>query len=279
MNKLIITAALVGAEVTRQEQPALPLSPKEIATAAFESWQAGASIVHLHARKPDGSPTQDATVFSEIIHQIRQRCDVIIQVSTGGAVGMTPAERLAPVALKPEMATLTTGTVNFGGDIFVNSPVDIEQFARTIQQHGVKPEVEVFDSGMIATAIRLLKRGLLTPPLHFDFVLGVPGGAPGTLKTLLHLSEMIPTDSTWSVAGIGASELPLAIHALLLGGHVRVGFEDNTFYQKGVLAESNAQLVQRIVRLSREVGREIAAPAEARQILGLPDPAATQVIL
>ena len=270
MNKLIITAALVGAEVTRQEQPHLPLTPSEIADAAHDAWLAGASIVHLHARKPDGTSTQSATVFAEIIRLIRQRCDVIIQVSTGGAVGMTAAERLEPVTLKPEMATLTTGSVNFGGDIFVNSPADIEQFAKTIQQVGVKPEIEVFDSGMITTALRLLKQGLLTPPLHFDFVLGVPGAAPATLKTLLHLVEMLPPDASWSVAGIGAAELPLALHATLMGGHVRVGFEDNIFFRKGVLAESNAQLVERVARLSREVGREVASPAEARIMLGLP---------
>ena len=271
MNKLIITAALVGAEVTRQEQPHLPLTPSEIADAAHDAWLAGASIVHLHARKPDGTSTQSATVFAEIIRLIRQRCDVIIQVSTGGAVGMTAAERLEPVTLKPEMATLTTGSVNFGGDIFVNSPADIEQFAKTIQQVGVKPEIEVFDSGMITTALRLVKMGLLTPPLHFDFVLGVPGAAPATLKTLLHLVEMLPPDASWSVAGIGAAELPLALHATLMGGHVRVGFEDNIFFRKGVLAESNAQLVERVARLSREVGREVASPAEARIMLGLPD--------
>ena len=270
MNKLIITAALVGAEVTRQEQPHLPLTPSEIADAAHDAWLAGASIVHLHARKPDGTSTQSATVFAEIIRLIRQRCDVIIQVSTGGAVGMTAAERLEPVTLKPEMATLTTGSVNFGGDIFVNSPADIEQFAKTIQQVGVKPEIEVFDSGMITTALRLVKMGLLTPPLHFDFVLGVPGAAPATLKTLLHLVEILPSDASWSVAGIGAAELPLALHATLMGGHVRVGFEDNIFFRKGVLAESNAQLVERVARLSREVGREVASPAEARIMLGLP---------
>lgn len=269
MTKLIITAALVGAEVTRNEQPYLPLTAPEIADAAYDAWQAGASIVHLHARKPDGSSTQSASVYAEIIRLIRQRCDVIIQVSTGGAVGMTAAERLEPVTLKPEMATLSTGSVNFGSDIFVNSPADIEQFARTMQQYGVKPEVEVFDSGMITTALRLVKQGLLTLPLHFDFVLGVPGAAPATLKTLLHLVEMLPAAATWSVAGIGAAELPLALHAVLMDGHVRVGFEDNIFYSKGVLAESNAQLVERIARLSREVGRDIATPCEARQMLGL----------
>ena len=269
MTKLIITAALVGAEVTRNEQPRLPLTPTEIADAAYDAWQAGASIVHLHARKPDGSSTQSASVYAEIIRLIRQRCDVIIQVSTGGAVGMTATERLEPVTLKPEMATLTTGSVNFGGDIFVNSPADIEQFARTMQQYGVKPEVEVFDSGMITTALRLVKQGLLTLPLHFDFVLGDPGAAPATLKTLLHLVEMLPAAATWSVAGIGAAELPLALHAVLMGGHVRVGFEDNIFYRKGVLAESNAQLVERAATIVENMGARVITPAEVRARLKL----------
>lgn len=269
MNKLIITAALVGAEVTRHEQPNLPITPEEIADAAYECWQAGASIVHLHARNADGTPTQSAAVFAEIINQIRRRCDLIIQVSTGGAVGMTPAERLAPVALKPDMATLTTGSVNFGSDIFINSPTEIELFAATLKEQGVKPEIEVFDSGMITNALRLVKKGMVDQPLHFDFVLGVPGGAPASVKTLLHLVESVPVGSTWSVAGIGSGELPLGIMAIILGGHVRVGFEDNVFYKKGQLAISNAQLVERIARISREAGRDIATPAEARKLLGL----------
>lgn len=269
MDKLIITAALTGAEVTRQEQPNLPISPDEIAAAAYECWQAGASIVHLHARKPDGSSTQDAEVFKEIITAIRSRCDIIIQVSTGGAVGMTAGERMAPLALRPEMATLTTGTVNFGDDIFVNSQADIELFAQVMQQRGIKPEIEVFDSGMITTALRLVKKGLLAAPLHFDFVLGVPGGAPATPKTLQHFVDCIPAGSTWSVAGIGAGELPMGVQAILLGGHVRVGFEDNIFYRKGVLAQSNAQLVDRIARIGTELGRDVATPAQARKMLSI----------
>lgn len=269
MDKLMITAAVVGAELTRNEQPNLPLTPREIAAAAYECWQAGASIVHLHARRPDGESTQSAEVFREIIQEIQERCDVIIQVSTGGATGMSPRERLEPVTLKPEMATLTTGTVNFGGAVFMNTPGDIELFGKAIREYGVKPEIEVFDTGMLVHALRLLKKGLISAPLHFDFVLGVPGGAPGTPKSLLHLVEMLPAGSTWSVAGIGAAELSLGTMAILLGGHVRVGFEDNIYYSKGVLAQSNAELVERIARISRELGRDVATPQEARRILGL----------
>jgi 3-keto-5-aminohexanoate cleavage enzyme len=210
MQKLIITAALTGAEVTRAQQPALPITPIEIAIAAEECARAGASIVHVHARNPDGSPTQDKETYRQIIEAIKARCDVIVQVSTGGAVGMTPQERLAPVTLVPEMATLSMGTVNFGGDVFMNHPADMELFAKALQQHGVKPELEIFDSGMLTTANRWLKKGLLTGPLHFDFVLGIPGGMAGTPEALMYLRSQLPEGATWTVAGIGAAQLPLA---------------------------------------------------------------------
>lgn len=269
MSKLIITAALVGAEVTRKDHPRLPVTPGEIAQAAYEAWQAGASVIHLHVRRPDGTPTQDVSIFKRTMALIREKCNVIIQVSTGGAVGMTADERLAPVALGPEMASLTAGSVNFGDGVFLNPPKDIELFARQMQVHGVKPEVELFDTGMVVNALQLAKKGLLQSPLHFGLVLGVPGGIPGTIKDLLHLVDGLPPGSTWSVAGIGKAQLPLGVMAIMLGGHVRVGFEDNIYYTKGVLAESNAQLVERMARISRELGREVATPDEARSILGL----------
>ena len=269
MQKLIITAALTGAEVTRAQQPALPVTPIEIAIAAEACARAGASIVHVHARNPDGSPTQDKETYRQIIEAIKARCDVIVQVSTGGAVGMTPQERLAPVTLVPEMATLSMGSVNFGGDVFMNHPADMEVFARAMIQHGVKPELEIFDTGMLTTASRWLKKGLLTGPLHFDFVLGIPGGMAGTPEALMYLISQLPEGATWTVAGIGAAQLPLGTLAILLGGHVRVGFEDNVYYRKGELAQSNAQLVARIARISRELNRDVATPDEARTLLGL----------
>ena len=269
MQKLIITAAIIGAEVTRDINPNIPLTPAELAEAAYECYKAGASIVHLHARDAAGNPTQDKEVFAEIIRLIKEKCDIIVQISTGGAVTATVDERLAPISLKPEMATLTTGTVNFGNDVFMNSPEYIEKIARALQQNGVKPEVEVFEVGMIQNALNLVKKGLLAEPLHFDFVMGVPGAIPGTFKNLMHLTESIPHGSTWTVAGIGRAELPLATMAIMMGGHVRVGFEDNVYYSRGVLAESNAQLVERIVRLAKELGREVATPGEAREILGI----------
>ncbi|OIN92793.1 MAG: 3-keto-5-aminohexanoate cleavage protein [Comamonadaceae bacterium CG1_02_60_18] len=267
MNKLIITAALTGAEVTRAQQPALPITPEEIGIAAAECAAAGAAMVHVHARLPDGTPTQDKAVYQQIIAEVKKRSDVIVQVSTGGAVGMSAAERLAPVTLKPEMATLSMGSVNFGGDVFMNRPSDMEVFLHAMTQQGVKPELEIFDTGMLTTALRWLKQGLLVGPQHFDFVLGIPGGMAGTPEALLYLRAQLPPDATWTVAGIGAAQLPLATLAVLLGGHVRVGFEDNIFYRKGELASSNAQLVARVARLSAELGRALATPAQARAML------------
>jgi 3-keto-5-aminohexanoate cleavage enzyme len=267
MEKLIITVAPVGAETTRQQNPALPLTPAEIAEDVHSCWKEGASIVHLHARRPDGTPTQDPEVYREIISLIRQKSDIIVQVSTGGAVGMGRLERAAPVMLRPEMATLTAGTCNFGKDIFVNSPDDIEYFAETIRDNGVTPEIEIFEPGMISTAEFLMNKGLVPQCAHFDFVLGVPGAMSATPKNLVFLSGSLPGDCTWSVAGIGRHELPMAAMAIIMGGHVRVGFEDNIFYSKGVLAESNAQLVRRVARLAAELGRKIASPAETRALL------------
>ncbi len=269
MEKLIITAALTGAEVTREHNPNLPISPEEIAAEAYRCFQTGASLIHLHVRNDDETPTQSKEVYRETISLIKEKCEVIVQVSTGGAVGMSAEERLQPVYLEPEMATLSAGSVNFGSDVFINSPAYLEKFARMMQEHNVKPEIEVFEVGMINNALQMVKKGLLSEPLHFDFVMGVPGGIPASLKNLLHLVESIPTGSTWTVAGIGRHELPLGTAAIILGGHVRVGFEDNIFYEKGVLAESNAQLVERIARVAAIQSRPLATPDEARLILGL----------
>ncbi len=269
MGKLIITAALTGAEVGRAQQPALPITPEEIGIAAAECVAAGAAIVHLHGRLADGTPPQDAAVYREIIQAVRARCDAIVQVSTGGAVGMTAAERLAPVTLSPEMATLSMGSVNFGNEVFLNLPADIEAFAQAIAEHGAKAELEIFDAGMMATARRWLAKGKLASPAHFDFVLGVPGAMPGTPEALMYLVSQLPEGATWTVAGIGPAQLTLGAIAIALGGHVRVGFEDNIFFRKGELATSNAQLVQRIAAIGRLMERPPVTPDEARRMLGL----------
>lgn len=270
MDKLIITVALTGAEVSRADHPALPITPQEIAMAAEECAEAGASVVHLHARLPDGTPTQDKAVYRDIIAAVRARCNLVIQVSTGGAVGMSAQERVDPVSLRPEMATLSMGSVNFGGEVFINHPTDMAAFAQAMSAHGVMPELEIFDAGMIATARRWMKQGLLPKNPHFDFVLGVPGAMPGTPEALMYLKSQLPDGATWSVAGIGPAQLQLGTMAVVLGGHVRVGFEDNIYFRKGELASSNAQLVQRIADISRRLERPVATPDEARDILRLP---------
>lgn len=269
MDKLIITVAPVGAEVTREDQPNLPLSPEEIAAEAVRCEAQGASVIHLHVRDSNGKPTQDIEVFRRTVNLIKKQCNLIIQVSTGGASWMTPKDRLQPLELLPEMATLTTGTVNFGNDVFLNPTPMVEEFAHAMVANGVKPEIEVFDTGMIHNALSLVKKGILPLPLHFDFVMGVPGGIPGEPRDLLHLVDSLPAGCTWSVAGIGRAELPLATMAIILNGHVRVGFEDNIYYSKGVLASSNAQLVERISQIARQLGRAVATPDEARAMLGL----------
>lgn len=271
MEKLIITAAICGAEVTKESNPAVPYTIEEIANEAYLAYKAGASIIHLHVREDDGTPTQNKKRYKECIDAIRLKCpDVIIQPSTGGSVGMSSAERLEPIELLPEMATLDCGTLNFGGDeIFINTENMIKEFGTKMIEKNVKPEVEVFDKSMIDAAIRLSKKGFIKTPIHFSFVMGVNGGISGELRDFLFLKESIPKDSTYSVAGIGRYEFPLAVASIISGGHVRVGFEDNTYIEKGVLAKSNGELVEKVVRIAKEMGREIATPNEARKILGL----------
>lgn len=271
MDKLIITACICGAEVTKEHNPAVPYTVEEIANEAYGAYKAGASIIHLHVRYDDGTPTQDVGRFRECFEAIRAKCpDVIIQPSTGGAVGMSNDERLQPITLMPEMATLDCGTCNFGGDdIFVNTENMIKDFGEKMIVRGIKPEVEVFDKGMIDMANRLCKKGYIKAPMHFDFVMGVNGGISGEPRDLVFMKESIPQGSTWTVAGVGRYEFPMAVMGILMGGHVRVGFEDNVYLSKGVLAKSNAELVEKVVRLAKEFGREIATPDEAREILGL----------
>ena len=267
---VVITVAVVGAELTRENTSYLPLTADEIAAETHAAYEAGAVMVHIHGRAQDGSPTQDVNVYREIIEAVRARTpEIIIQVSTGGAVGMKAEERLQPLALQPEMASLTTGTVNFGEQVFYNDMPMVREFAKALQARGIRPELEIFDSGMIPSAMRLLKEGLLSEPLHFNLVLGVPGGAAGTLKNLLHMVESLPSGCTWTASGIGAAQLPLTTAAILLGGNLRVGLEDNIYYSRGVLSEGNAPLVARAARLAKELGRPPAMPDEARRILRL----------
>ena len=271
MEKLIITAAISGAEVLKEHNPAVPYTLEECVREAKSAYDAGASIIHLHVRHDDGTPTQDKDRFEEVMTAIEAACPgVIIQPSTGGAVGMTDDERLQPIELNPEMATLDCGTLNFGGDeVFTNTENTIKYFGDRMIERGIKPELEVFDKSMIDMALRLHKRGHIKSPMHFDFVMGVNGGISGTLRDFVFLRGSIPEGSTYTVAGMGRFEMTLAVAAIIDGGHVRVGFEDNVYLSRGVLAKSNGELVEKVVRLAKEFGREIATPAEAREILSL----------
>lgn len=271
MEKLIITAAICGAEVTKEHNPAVPYTANEIANEARRCVDAGASIIHLHVREDDGTPTQSKERFKECIDAIKGKCpDVIIQPSTGGAVGMTNEERLAPVYLKPEMATLDCGTVNFGGDdIFINTENTIIDFSKKMLELGIKPEIEVFDKGMIDTAKRLNQKGFIKAPMHFNFVMGVRGGISASVRDLVYLADSIPQDSTFTVSGIGRAHFQMASASIAMGGNVRVGFEDNIYLSKGVLANSNAQLVERVVNMAELLNREVANVTQARKILDL----------
>ncbi|MDR0424982.1 MAG: 3-keto-5-aminohexanoate cleavage protein [Clostridiales Family XIII bacterium] len=271
MEKLIITAAICGAEVTKENNPAVPYTVSEIAAEAKRAYDAGASVIHLHVREDDGTPTQSKARFQECIDAILRLCpDAIVQPSTGGAVGMSDLERLqsTEVTPAPEFATLDCGTLNFGGDeIFVNSDNTIFNFAKIMKERGIKPELEVFDKGMIDIAMKADRKGLLVRPLHFDFVLGVQMTA--TVRDLSFMVGSIPAGSTWTVSGIGRHQFEMAAAGIVMGGHVRVGFEDNLYIEKGVLAKSNGELVEKAGKIAALLGREIAGPAEARRILGL----------
>jgi len=274
-EKAIVTCAVVGAEVTRAQSPDVPYTPEEIAQAAVEAWREGAAAVHLHARHLDGRPSQEARHFREIVDRIRAAgSDVVIQCSTGGAVGMSVDERLGSLVDGAEMATLNMGTLNFGDDVFVNARPDIVRIASRIRERGLVAECEIYDAGMLETLRWLLEKGHLAAPYHVQFVLGVPGGMSGTERNLRFLVEGMPEPAHWTVAGIGRFEMPMAELALRLGGHVRVGLEDNLYLSKGVLAKGNGELVAAAVRMVREAGRELASPAEARRILEIPAHAA-----
>lgn len=272
MNPLIITAAITGAETTREMNPGLPITPEEQAQASRACVDAGAAIIHLHVREDDGTPSQSLTRFRASINAIRKACPegTIVQISTGGAVGEPMDKRIAPIVeLKPEMASLNVGSMNFGDDIFINHPLDVKKLAQRMQELKVVPEVEVYEVGHVEAAKRLLKDGFLQKPIHYQFVLGVPGGMSGERRNLDFMIGMVELDDTWAVAGIGRYEHPCAVAAVELGGHVRVGFEDNVYYEKGVLATSNAQLVERVAAHARKVGRPVATPSDARALLGI----------
>ncbi len=276
MDPLIITCAPVGAEVRPDQTPHLPYTPPLLGETARAVREAGGSIIHVHCRNDDGTNTHSVERFREAYEAIRAQSDLIVQFSTGGAIGMTPEERASVLELRPEMATLTCGSVNFGDDIFENSFPIMRGILKRMNEFGVRPELEIFDKGHIANARKLARERLLSFPQHCDLVLGVPGGLDATVQNLADLVDNLPDRCTWSVAGIGRQQLPMAMAAIAMGGHVRVGLEDNLFYSRGRLAR-NEELVARVARIAAEAGRPIATPDQARAILGLAQPAQASV--
>jgi 3-keto-5-aminohexanoate cleavage enzyme len=268
---VILTAALVGAELTRSQTPYLPLTPAEIADAARLAVDAGAAVVHVHVRDKDGKPTNDAAKFKEVLGAIRIACRPapILQVSTGGAVGDSFESRARPLEAGPDMASLNSGSVNFGDEVFANPIPFIEFLAQRMGRKGIKPEIEVYDLSHVETAVRLIERGEIPSPAQFQFVMGVKGAIEATEQNLKLLVSRIPEGATWTVAGIGRHEFPMAELSLKMGGHVRVGLEDNLYLEKGVLAKGSHELVEKAVELARRHGRDIASPEKAREILCL----------
>jgi 3-keto-5-aminohexanoate cleavage enzyme len=266
-GKAIITAAICGAETTRAQTPYLPITAAELAAEAEACAKAGAAVIHLHVRTDDGKPTQDRAVFEKAIREIRARCDVVLQTSTGGAVGMSAEERAQPLECGPEMATLNAGSLNFGDEVFENPFPLVREFARRMREKGIVAELECYDAGHVDSCLLLAAEGVVDLPGHFDFVLGVRGGMAASEENLRFLVSKLPAGSTFSVAGVGRHQLPMADLALRLGGHARCGLEDNIYLSKGVLAKGSAELVAKVAELARAAGRGVASVVEARKLL------------
>jgi len=276
-KKTIITAAVTGAWPKKENNPNVPMTPSEIADDVYACWKAGAAVAHLHMRDDDGNGTMDTAKFTETLELIKTRypeCDIVINLTTSGDIHADDDLRVAHVEkLKPEMASYDCGSMNWlHSGLFINSPKFLERCGFLFQKLNVKPEIEAFDPGMIANAAYYLKKGVLKAPLHFQFCMGCANGIPGSAKNLIFMKETMDQlcpGSTWSSFGVGHSAMEILYTTVALGGHVRVGMEDNVMYAKNQLAESNAQFVERAARVIREFGNEVATPDEAREILGL----------
>ena len=269
-NKVILTIAPTGNIPTKSMNPNVPITPAEIAAQIYECWQAGASVAHIHTRDKEGIPTSDIAVNREVLAELDKYkdCDIIRQLSTGGRAGKTYTERGQMLCLAPEMASLATGSSNFPSKANLNDPETIGYLAGEMKKYGVKPEVEVFDSAMLFNAVQLADKSVIDWPLQINLVLGVPGSLPASFKNLFFLYEQLPANCNWSITAVGREHVELSTMALALGGNVRVGLEDNVFYAKGVLA-TNIALLNRMKAVALAMGKEIATPAEAREILSL----------
>lgn len=269
-NKVILTIAPTGNVPTRQLTPHVPMTPREIAADTYACWKEGAAVVHIHTRDKDGLPTSDIEVNRAIMSELDKYpdCDIVRQVSTGGRAGKSYTERGQMICLSPDMASLATGSSNFPTKGNYNDPETVSYLAAEMMKYKVKPEVEVFDTAMIWNAVRLVEKGEINAPLHFNLVLGVGGSQPASVDALMYCYQHLPKDCTWGVSAIGKNHVQLSTVALALGGNVRVGIEDNIYYSKGVLA-TNIELLRRIKAIALAMGKEIATPSEAREILKL----------
>ncbi len=265
--EVVLTAAIVGAELTREQTPHLPFTPQEIADEAARCREAGVAVIHLHVRNDDGSNTQSKERFAATIDAIRKKTDCIIQVSTGGAVGMSIDERVGPLACNPEMATLNCGSLNFGDDVFVNTRPQIRDIALRLKASGAVAELECYEVGHVEEALALAEKGIIPRPLHFQFVLGVAGGIGAREENVRYLVSLLPPEASWAVAAVGRHQQPMTELAMRLGGHARVGLEDNIYLTKGVLSEGSAPLVARAAAYARSIGRTPVDPARARALL------------
>ena len=272
MDKLIITVAPTGSVPRKKDTPHVPVTPDEIAETAYRCEQEGAAVIHVHCRDEDERPTSRFEIFKETVEKIRKRTKLIVMTSTSGIAGATDAERATPLKTNPEMGSLTTGTLNFSSRkpsiVYVNTLETIQFLAKTMLDAGIKPEIEAFDVGFIREGQKLVDGGLIKEPAHFQLVMGVDGGVPATPENLLHMRNQMPPTSTYVVAGMSRMQLPMTTMATLMGGHVRVGLEDNLYLKKGVLAR-NEELVARARHVAEDLQRDIATPEEARRIMGL----------
>ena len=298
MDKRIITAAITGSIHTPTMTPYLPITPKQIADEAVRAYEAGAAVAHIHAREPDtGKPSPDLDAIGEIISDVKSRCDIVLCISTGGGFGMTAQERSAHVPkYKPELASLNFGSMNFAlfpvikkikefkydwekkylamteDFIFPNTFKTLREFNTIFSENNTKPEFEIYDTGMINNVAFMIQQGHVKQPVYLQFVMGILGGIPASMENLmfLHLTAKDSIgDFTWSVCAAGRHQMNMCTTALLMGGHARVGLEDSVYIEKGKMAKSNAEQVEKIIRIARELGIEPATPDEARQTLGL----------
>lgn len=278
MEKLIVTAAITGGLHGKAANPNLPEQPEEQIQHTIDAWNAGASIVHIHGRDETGAATQEPARYKEVFDGIRAKgCDIILQATTGGGIGMGLEERLQSIEADPEMASLNMGIVNYplpsgtGYNLSENTPADLIWYAEKMMERNVKPEMEVYSVAMMKEVLMLIEKGLLKKPYYINFVMGMPaqGTIDATRKNLCYMIDMLPPDSIFNVCAVGPYQLPMTTYSILEGGMARVGMEDNIYYGRGEKAKSNAQLVERTIRIAKELQREIASPDEAREILGL----------